>query len=184
MYYGYMDEALRLIAKQHKEWIRIINSFGEYDYAEDLVQEMYILIMKYGSEKKVIKNGVVSRGYIFFVLRNLYYQYYNSKKKIIKISLDDQETTLQIPNSNKMDEEIAFHKICSKIDEEVKNWHWYDAKLWKIYSQTDMSIRKIANETNISWVSIWNSLKNYKSKIKDNFKEDWEDLKNEDYERI
>ena len=47
-----------------------------------------------------------------------------------------------------------------------------------------MSIRKIASETNISWVSIWNSLKNYKLKIKDKFQEDWDDLKNEDYERI
>jgi len=179
-----MDETLRLIAKQHKEWIKVINSFGEYDFAEDLVQEMYILIWKYGTKEKIIRDGKVSRGYVFFTLRNLYYQYYNSKKKIQKISLDDEETTLQIPHDSKMDEQIAFHKICTLIDEEVETWHWYDTKLWKLYSQTDMSIRKIASETNISWVSIWNSLKNYKLKIKDKFQEDWDDLKNEDYERI
>lgn len=179
-----MDETLRLIAKQHKEWIKIINSFGEYDYAEDLVQEMYILVWKYGSKEKIIRGGKVSRGYIFITLRNLYYQYFNSKKKIEKISIDNQETTLQIPYNSQMDEEVAFYKICTMIDEEVNTWHWYDSKLWKLYSQTDMSIRKIASETNISWVSIWNSLKNYKLKIKDKFQEDWDDLKNEDYERI
>ena len=78
-----MDETLRLIAEQHKEWIKIINSFGEYDFAEDLVQEMYILIWKYGSEEKVIRNGKVSRGYIFFTLRNLYYQYFFFKPHYI-----------------------------------------------------------------------------------------------------
>jgi len=184
MYYGDMDETLRLIAKQHKEWIRVVKTLGIYDYAEDIVQEMYILIWKYGSKEKIIKDGKVSRGYVFFTLRNLVYQYYNSKKKIHKISLDDEETTLQIPNDSEMDEQIAFHKMCTLIDDEVNSWHWYDAKLWKLYSQTDMSIRKIAAETNISWVSIWNSLKNYKLRIKDKFQEDWEDFNNEDYERI
>jgi DNA-directed RNA polymerase specialized sigma24 family protein len=30
------------VAKNHKNYVKIINSFGEYFYAEDLVQEMYL----------------------------------------------------------------------------------------------------------------------------------------------
>ena len=47
-----------------------------------------------------------------------------------------------------------------------------------------MSIRKIAEETNISWVSIFNTLKKCKEELKELFNEDYEDLNNEDYERI
>lgn len=177
-------EWLAKVAERHKEWIAIVKSFGEYDYCEDLVQEMYLTIYKYANEDKVIRNGVVSRGYMYFTLRSLYYQYYNSKRKITKVSIDDDEFTIQIPNDSQMDEQIAFHKICTMIDEHIEGWRWYEKKLFSLYRDSDLSIRGIAAETNISWVSIFNSLKHAKEEIKDKFKEDWEDYKNRDYDRI
>ena len=75
-------------------------------------------------------------------------------------------------------------KSAYKIDDEIENWHWYDKKLFVLYRDTNMSIRKIAAETNISWVSIFNTLKNAKIILKDKLKEDYEDYKNEDYERL
>lgn len=175
---------LELVAKQHNEWIRVVNSFGEYDYAEDVVQEAYIALYKYADETKIIKEGKVVRGYIFFTLRSIYYQYYNAKKKINKVSLDDEEFKIQIPHNTQMDEQVAFNKICNMIDQELDGWHWYDAKLFKLYRDTDLSIRKIARETNISWVSIFNTLKNAKTIIRDKFGEDYLDYKHEDYDRI
>ena len=177
-------EWLAKVAERHKEWIAIVKSFGEYDYCEDLVQEMYLTIYKYANEDKVIRNGVVSRGYMYFTLRSLYYQYYNSKRKITKVSIDDDEFTIQIPNDSQMDEQIAFHKICTMIDDHIEDWRWYEKKLFSLYRDSDLSIRGIAAETNISWVSIFNSLKHAKEEIKDKFKEDWEDYKNKDYDRI
>ena len=47
-----------------------------------------------------------------------------------------------------------------------------------------MSIRKIAKETNISWVSIFNTLKKCKIDLKHKFGEDYMDFLNKDYERI
>lgn len=177
-------EWLTRVAERHKEWIAIVKSFGEYDYAEDLVQEMYLTIYKYADESKVIRNGVVSRGYCYFTLRSLYYQYYNSKKKITKVSLDDEEFTIQIPNDSQMDEQIAFHKICTMIDDHIDGWRWYENKLFKLYRDSELSIRGIAAETNISWVSIFNTLKNAKQEIKDKFKEDYLDYKHGDYDKI
>lgn len=177
-------EWLAKVAERHKEWIAIVKSFGEYDYAEDLVQECYLTIYKYADESKIIRDGVVSRGYMYFTLRSLYYQYYNSKRKVSKISLDDDEFTLQIPNDSQMDEQIAFHKICTMIDDHIESWRWYEKKLFTLYRDSDLSIRGIASETNISWVSIFNTLKNAKQEIKDKFKEDYLDYKNKDYDRI
>jgi DNA-directed RNA polymerase specialized sigma24 family protein len=177
-------EWLAKVAERHKEWIAIVKSFGEYDFCEDIVQEGYLTIYKYANEDKVIRNGVVSRGYMYFTLRSLYYQYYNSKKKINKVSLDDEEFTIQIPNNSQMDEQVAFHKICTMIDDHIEGWRWYEKKLFTLYRDSDLSIRGIAAETNISWVSIFNTLKHAKQEIKDNFKEDFLDYKNGDYDRI
>ena len=177
-------EWLGKVAERHKEWIAIVKSFGEYDYCEDIVQEGYLTIYKYANEDKVIRDGIVSRGYMYFTLRSLYYQYYNSKRKINKVSLDDEEFTIQIPNDTQMDEQVAFHKICTMIDDHIDGWRWYENRLFKLYRDSDLSIRGIAAETNISWVSIFNSLKNAKQEIKDKFQEDWEDYINKDYDRI
>jgi len=181
---GKPTEWLAKVAERHKEWIAIVKSFGEYDFAEDIVQECYITLYKYANEGKVIRDNVVSRGYMYFTLRSLYYQYYNSKKRITKVSLDDEEFTIQIPNDSQMDEQIAFHKICTMIDEHIEGWRWYEKKLFTLYRDTDLSIRSIAKETNISWVSIFNTLKHAKQEINNKFKEDYEDYKNKDYDRI
>ena len=175
---------LGIVAKRHKEWINIVKSFGEYDFAEDIVQEAYLTIYKYANEDKIIRNGIVSRGYMYFTLRSLYYQYYNSKRNITKLSIDDEEYTYQIEDDSEMDEQIAFNKICMLIDDHIDNWRWYEKKLFTLYRDSDLSIRGIANETNISWVSIFNTLKHAKIELNETFKEDWEDYKNQDYDRI
>jgi len=175
-----MANWLKIVAAQHKNWIKIINSFGEYDYAEDIVQEMYITLYKYSKPENIIKDGKVSNGYIFFTLRSLYYQFYNAKNKVKKVSIDN----LQIENFSDIEQENAYNKVCNLIDEHIESWHWYDQKLFKLYRDTDMSIRKIAKETGISWVSIFNTLKKCKLNLKENFSEDYDDYLNGDYERI
>ena len=175
-----MASWLKIVAEHHDRWVKIINSFGEYDYAEDIVQEMYIALQKYSKPESIIKNGKVSNGYVFFTLRSLYYQFYNAKNKVQKVSIDDYK----IESFSDIEQEKAYHKVCTLIDEHIENWHWYDQKLFKLYRDTDMSIRKIAKETGISWVSIFNRLKKCKLDLKENVSEDYDDYLNEDYERI
>lgn len=181
---GNQHQWLKLVAKKHSTWIGIVHSFGEYNYAEDIVQEAYIALIKYAKPEQIIKDGIVSRGYMFFTLRSLYYQYYNKKRKIKKLPLDDIELNVQLPYQDDVEENVAFYKICQLVDEVSEKWSWYDRKLWKLYSQTDMSMRKLAAETKISWVSIYNSLKHLKQDLQNKLQEDYEDYKNKDYERI
>ena len=177
-------EWLKKVAERHTEWIKIVHSFGEYSFAEDLVQEMYLTLLKYTTADKIIINGVVSRGYIYFTIRSLYYQYYNKKKRIKKVSIDDDDLSLQLPYEDTLEEQEAFHRICILVDEVADDWSWYERKLWKLYSQTDMSMRKLASETNISWVSIYNTLKHLKADLRNKLYEDVEDYKNGNYDRI
>jgi|TARA_R100000482_G_scaffold123569_1_gene73837 RNA polymerase sigma factor (sigma-70 family) len=175
---------LEKIAANHEEWVKIVNSFGEYDYAEDLVQEMYIVLSKYASESKIIKDGKISKGYIYFTLRTCFLQYINAKRKIYKVDIEDPKIQKQIQHDDEMDEKIGFDVISRKIDNHLNNWRWYDKTLFRLYRDSDMSIRKIAKETGISWISIFNTLKKCKGEIFDTFGEDYEDYKNGDYDRI
>jgi DNA-directed RNA polymerase specialized sigma24 family protein len=175
---------LNIVAKQHDEWVSIVRGFGEYNYAEDIVHESYLRLIKYATPQNIIKDNKVSRGYMFFTLRSVYFQYYHSKRKITKISLDDPKWNIEIQAEETIEEQEAFHSVCVLIDEVTEDWAWYDRKLFKLYRDTGLSIRKIAAETNISWVSIFNTLKNCKKEVRDKLNEDYLDYKNEDYERV
>ena len=175
---------LDIIAKDHDKWLKLVESFGEHQYHHDIVQEAYLALYKYTTPEKIIHNGKVSEGYMYFTLRTITYQFYNAKTKIQKVSLDDEENILQLVAEDNIEEQEAFHKICTLIDQEMESWSWYNRKLTELYRDTDMSIRKIAAATNISFVSIFNTLKNCKNEIKNKFKEDFEDYKNGDFEKI
>lgn len=173
---------LEKVAKHHDEWIKIIHTFGEYDYAEDIVQEAYIALYKYADADKLLDAaGNVRKGYVFFTLKSLFFQFYNKKMKVNKVSIDEQFTLFD--NSN-LEEQEAYNNICMLIDEEIKQWHWYDEKLFKLYRDTDMSMRDIAKETNISLISIFNSIKNYKEILNTKFQQDYQDYINNDYSGI
>lgn len=175
---------LELVAKDHDKWIKLVESFGEHQYQDDIVQEAYLALYKYTTPEKIIHDGKVSEGYMYFTLKTITYQFYNAKNKIHKISLDDEENILELVAEDTIEEHEAFHQICQLIDKEMESWSWYNRKLTELYRDTDMSIRKIAAATNISFVSIFNTLKNCKNEIKDKIQEDWEDYKNGDFSRI
>lgn len=173
---------LEKVAEHHKEWVKIVNGFGEFDYAEDIVQETYIALWKYADASKIIDiNGNVRKGYVFFTLKSLYFQYYNKKQKVNKVSFDEQ---WEIFDSSNVEEHKAYNDICLMIDDEIENWHWYDKKLFRLYRDTDMSMRDIAKETNISLISIFHSIKNYKEILNTKFNKDYQDYINNDYNTI
>ena len=181
---GKTYEWLKYVADQHDEWIKIVNSFGEYNYAEDIVQEAYYVLTKYANPDNVIQDNRIVRGYMYFTLRSIYYQYYNKKKKIRKISIDDEDVKHQFEETDDIEDHLAYDKICQKVDDLSDKWSWYDRKIWKLYSQTDMSIRKLASETGISWVSIFNTLKNLKEEVKIKLDEDFTDYINKDFDKL
>jgi DNA-directed RNA polymerase specialized sigma24 family protein len=176
------NQWLAKVAQYHNDWIKVIQTFGEYDYAEDIVQESYIALLKYADADKLIDaNGEVRKGYMYFTLRSLFYQYYNKKKKINKVPFDG---CWELFDDSNIEEHKAYNDICLLIDEEIKNWDWYDRKLFKLYRDSDMSMRDIAKETNISLISIFNSIKNYKILLKDKFQKDYTDYIENDYNSI
>ena len=175
---------LKIVAKDHKKWIKLVNDLGEDRFAEDIVQEAYIILYKYTDDESIIKNGSANKGYMFYTLRSVLFQFYNAKKKFKIQHIEDDKFWQQIPEDNQIDTELGYNDFCILLDKKVDTFNWYDQKLWRLYSQTDMSIRKIASETNISWVSIFNSLKNIKNELRQELKEDYEDWKNQDYERL
>ena len=190
---------LEKVSKQHKKWVKLALKLGAGSYAEDIIQEVYLRLHQYSSLSKVLnKENEVHDGYMYFVIRNTVFTYLAANKKINKIPIEnfyeefDSHSISEIKSkylekltqSDNSDHENAFWEICQRMDEELETWEWYDRKIFQIYRDNKKSIRQLAKETGISWVNIFYTLKRGKDKMRELFKEDYEDYKNEDYEKL
>lgn len=168
-------KTLEDVFKKHKEWVHIVRTFGALDDAEDIVQEMYIRYDKYTKQEQVVNTS-----FIWVMLRNIYYD--STKKKIHTISLD-KTIELQEEVANEL-EPVAFKSLIDKSQKEINEWHYFDRELFKLYLNTDKSMRDIAKETKISLSAIFYTLKRCKGKLNSVLEEDYQDFLNEDYEWI
>lgn len=177
------NELLYKLAEKYDDWINMAKSFKlSDDNASELVQEMFIRIFDYVKEpKKIMYNKTeVNSFYVYVTLRNLYYAKINQNKKLVNI--DDY-----IPVIDKMfqfeekygekNRKEYLEKLFSGVDSIIDTWYWYDKKMFELYYRTDMSMRDISSETNITLSSIFNTLSNAKAQIKKKLEEDYEEYK-------
>ena len=119
-----MDK-LQTLAKHHKDWVRIVNSFGEYFLADDIVQETYIKIIRLNHIDKIVTESV-NKNIMWLILRSVYVDHLRARK-IESVSIEDC-TKLSYNDCN-LEKHEAFNLIEQKIQEEVdKYMAAYDQK--------------------------------------------------------
>jgi len=168
---------LNLLASKHYEWVKMAHSFGAGDYAEDIVQEMYIRLNKYVDDpERIMYKDEPNKLFVWVTLRNMVRNFQN-KKEIVHycgdmVEYDQEEDVFDY------EEAEGFERLIEKIWESTEELHWYDKKMFEIYHTTDMSMRDIEKETKISLYSIFDTLKKTKEYVKEKHYEDYEDLQN------
>ena len=83
-----------------------------------------------------------------------------------------------------VEEQEAFTRLYNKILEEINTWDFYNKNLCIAYFTTGLSLDKLVKELGIGRSSIYNTIKNHREIIQDKFKEDVEDFRNKDYDKI
>ena len=178
-----------------------MQSFGAKDLSEDIVQEVYIRLLKGADVNKLFLNNKLNKSYIYFALRNTWIMHVRKQRsnrenknriELVYLKEFNNDSVYKSDNflSHKNEEEeinLKFNKyeiILQRIEEEIATWHWYDSMLFKEYVDSGKSIRTLAKETKISRDSIFQTLKNCKERIKIAVGEDYEDFKNLDYDKI
>lgn len=186
---------MKLLSKYHKLWISMGISMGIPSHlVEDFVQEMYLRLNKYVKEpKKIMYNETdVNKFYVYITIKNLYNDYLKERSRHHMVRLDDIDVTFEIveptPEAQRkaeVEKQRAEERLIDLIQDEVGSWNnWYDQKLFKVYYETDISMRKLSKDTNISVTSIFNSCKNYKQILNTKLAEDFQDYINGDFHLI
>jgi DNA-directed RNA polymerase specialized sigma24 family protein len=179
------------ISKHHSYWVELVKQYGEQEYSEDIVQEMYLRIHKLGDSDKLLTDGKANKAYIRILLRNMTYTYHQTIKRIDKVRIGEGFTILNEEN----EDTIAYGKFLQRLDREMTAWTDFDRNLFKIYIGTygsqkfdtygeGIAMRKLSKDTGIALMTIFLTVKRCKQKIKENLNEDWQDYINNDWELL
>lgn len=186
------------LGKMHNIWVAMARNLGvPLHLAEDLIQEMYIRLNKYVKDEAKIyykDTGEINRFYVWMVIRNMTVSMRRAKGKNVTLFIDDclenendrrQIEDKAVSDDFEMEKELARERLLNKVSEGVNDWeYWYDRKLFNLYYMSNMSMRDISRSTGISLTSIFNSCKNYKRNILEEFGEDWQDFENGEFDLI
>lgn len=166
-------ELLSILAKRHEDWLRMATSL-KADIPEDTVQEMYLRLHKYVDDPKRIcyEHDEPNTFYVYCTIKNIIHNENKAKQKEPEL-LSTEEIRQQ--SDNLLHDEPYDHDtddVLEIIESEVDEWYWYDRDLFRIYFNDGLSIRKLSAATRISSTSIFNTIKNGKTKIKHRLKQE------------
>jgi RNA polymerase sigma factor (sigma-70 family) len=154
---------LEELAKYHAEWVRMAKMYVK-DVAEDIVQEMYLKINRWGY--KCIKRGEVQKAYIFTIIRGLCLDYLATKNRVVKTELQEWHSHEDQSDAD-LHRYYEQHENHIKIREALREEHNYYDWLFMLYTKAENpSYRDLAEESGISLMTIYNDMQKIKEIIK------------------
>ena len=158
-----MKTPVELAYDKHRQWVEIVQTFGglNAEECEDLVQTMYILLIK-NTQKGVdyMYKDEINYYYVFKLLRGLYVDLIRKKSKVKLISLENIEPVTEIDHNN-------YDEVYDKLQDILKDMYWYDRKVFEIV-EDGTNISELSRKSKISYYSLYNTYKKVKQKLKDN----------------
>lgn len=162
-----MKSLVELAYDKHKDWINIVKSFGaNKNYAEDIVQEMYIqLICDVQKGLDLWYNDDINTYYCYKVLRGIYLNTHKKQARMLKTYIEDIEGEIKQIDDLGIDE-IQYAKNKKAIDKILSEMRWYDSKVFTLVA-SGQSVASLSRDTKISYYSLYNTYRNALKHIKD-----------------
>jgi len=147
--------------KKHDRWIDIVSTFGSLKQTEveDIVQEMYLLLIK--NQQKGIDFSYeedVNYYYVFRILKGLWVDLMRKKCKVKLVELEGIDMS--------QDDNANYEEAYNKIQKVLKEMRWYDAKVFDIINSGE-SISELSRKSDISYYSLYNTYNKVKQKLKE-----------------
>ena len=148
---------LNELAKKDKLWRKMsLQICKDKDFADELVQEMYIKLHD--------KEYTITDGFIYVVLNSLFLDVKKKKNRYINIEVDfaDNSTDYDI------EKDLIIDKAITKLPIELKKLSFVEREL--LLLNQEMSRRKIADQAEINFRFINKTINNTKIKLCQNLK--------------
>ncbi len=147
------------LALYHNDFCEIANNLlykKDKKVVQDIVQEMYIKLYEQVHEGKNDKPhfGIIKR-----TIKRIIQETANKENRIPK---DDNAVIKNIVE----EKEFEIEEFNNKVLDILNGMYWFDRKLFTLYVKQFNSIRKLAKETRLGHVTVYNTIKRAKKNIK------------------
>lgn len=130
------------------------------DTCADVVQDVYLKLLekqeREGSLESIRYKDDVNEVYMYIAIRNTAF----NLKKQYYIEHPFEDASPEYDASQDQDEQARL----DAMKEAIEGLHWYNKKM--LHLNTDMSVRKISEATNIHYMSIYNTIKKTKEYVR------------------
>ena len=185
------DECLKILAGGHSDWLNMAASILPTDLTRDLaneiVQKTYDKLYRLDKLHKCVNaDDSFSKVYMYATIRSVCYDHFNKvskERERLLIFDNDAEAEYNDEDTNASNE--AQGVILDKVNHYLKTeFTWFDRQIFQLYHDSGMSMQKLSDATTISKTSIYTSIRNINSRLRELLSEDYQDLKNKDYQFI
>ena len=155
------------LALYHNDFCEIANNLlykKDKKVVQDVVQEMYIRLYEQVHDGKLetqqlIINNKPHFGIIKRTIKRIIQETANKENRIPK---DENAVIKNIVE----EEEFEIEEFNNKVLDILNGMYWFDRKLFTLYVKQFNSIRKLAKETRLGHVTVYNTIKRAKKNIK------------------
>ena len=163
-----MKTIIEIAFDKHKEWIKVVKSFGcNPSQAEDVCQEMYLQLHKdLNKGLDFTYKDDINHYYVYKILRGIFCNIYKKEARKLKAYIEELKTELQDFDENEIDEK-EYQEREDKVGEVMSNLYWYDAKVFELIA-SGKSVASLSRETKISYYGLYNTYRNALKHIKEN----------------
>ena len=155
------------LALYHNDFCEIANNLlykKDKKVVQDIVQEMYIRLYEQVHDGKLetqqlIINNKPHFGIIKRTIKRIIQETANKENRIPK---DDNAVIKNIVE----EKEFEIEEFNNKVLDILNGMYWFDRKLFTLYVKQFNSIRKLAKETRLGHVTVYNTIKRAKKNIK------------------
>ena len=155
-----MKTPVEIAYERHDKWLEIVKSFGgiKETEAEDLVQTMYLLLIKNTQKGIDFSYGDdINYYYCYKLLKGVYIDLVRKKAKVKLVELEGLEIS--------ENDHTNYQEVYEKIQSVLKDMYWYDAKVYDII-ESGTSISELSRKSDISYYSLYNTYNKVKQKLK------------------
>jgi len=162
-----LNNILEHLSLFHNDFCEIANNLlykKDKKVVQDVVQEMYIKLYEQVHDGKLetqqlIINDKPHFGIIKRTIERIIQETANIENRIPK---DENAVIKNIVEEN----EFELEEFNNKVLDILNGMYWFDRKLFTLYVKQFNSIRKLAKETRLGHVTVYNTIKRAKKNIK------------------
>ena len=174
----------------HSVWLEQVayNLTQDTNTSVDLIQDTYVKLLSLSDDRfEKIRFGATDLNtyWVYVTMKNHFLNQIKKQKEVYN-DLNEEYTEIFFEESNSSvdEKEERFARLNQEIniylDElEKDSARWFQAKLFRVYINEGHSMESLAQHTGISKSTIFTTIKNMRTELKEKFKEQYNDYQDE-----